>query len=1329
MNVWIRDSTLKAACGNISVNRSLCSSSISNETPGSARHGAWEWVEAIVISGSYSSGATPGGNVLTVKVTDSHSQYHHVERIEISSRHLVGPGRSVLPANSFNDECDLPTDLTQLTHLHEPAVVDCLKRRCKLAGWKMYSHSGPILIAINPCKNVPGLYDSNAMKLYWNYGEHLACGGAQEDAPPPHVFGVADSAYRNMLRGLDYVRSSAEKADQAVNHDILPNQSILVSGESGAGKTVSCFHLMKYLATLSTKVDPEISKRRDASASSIEQRVLQSNAILEAFGCARTLRNDNSSRFGKFIELKFSNRGQLLGAFIDTYLLEKARIVSHTCGERTYHIFYEVLDEKSFSSGEREKLCINSATSRDFAITAPEGGGERSRLLHNGYEDHAKMFAELKRSMHTMDFSRHDQMEIFQTVIGLLHLSNLTLQGGLIETKDGEGCTINIGHPSLGPALRLLGVSCEAMNTAVTTVQFKAVNELVTRNLNVDQSCRAIQALIKGAYDSIFMLLVARINSCIVGTEDDSGGAFIGLLDIFGFECFTSNSFEQLCINYCNESLQQQFNRFVFKLEQEEYTREGIKWDMIEFQDNQDILDLIDMKNGGILTILDEQGKLGMRCNDRTFASAIYTKCQGTSERFGADKKQQSRGLFSINHYAGLVEYDTAGFMAKNKDEIPMEAATLLASSSCAFIRSIAEAISAKENGGSAAKSSISRVSVGGQFSNQLRRLRRRIDGTHPHYVRCLKPNDQLQPCNFDPNTVVDQLRCGGIIEAIRVSRAGFPHRYTFEHFSSRFGIIGNVLGNKKRQGPKRAVGKLNFGKSATAANSRKCARGLSANPKKSSEILVRNIARWILAERERQKQDESPDLQQGTETSARSEAMSPRSFWKNQSPHSGDYDPQHKQPANSEAGIQLGTTKVFLLQDTFDCIERLRGQVLSDSATRLAAVGRMYIARRSYLNILRAYYEARVHQGLETLSPPSIAENRSDDSALRNIDVNIGRFECVSEDVGQRVPVPIEFEWVPSGFGRYVRKSEDDTDDADVEACMPPENDNACHDVYNQLVAPPQEGDGSATASVVSLARQRYQQAISPRKASNSVLGMKLKQPKPESPKSSLTRVNIESEETLAMPASRDKRAVEGEENSLDRLYRQKMQQKASTATPTIVRRQFSVPIEPITTVNSRQGTSFASSGTQGARVVLLRQQSEPHFGAKGANPANYQHFSVPGKRCEVARQSPHKVETPPNIRQLKLDRDPSSKQIEAHIRSHPKPFDQHRRQISALQPSPSVLTDRCRDGSEVNQETGKLKRISPRSKRRSHRHVARFKQAQHRHQDSSQDSDLVDL
>ncbi|KAL7540542.1 hypothetical protein ACHAXR_010192 [Thalassiosira sp. AJA248-18] len=1105
MNVWVNDAIIKSALaegeergggGSAAVARSesnLSTKSLSFDGGLSSRTATWVWVESVILSGSAqglfaqsprsrttttnsTSSSSPRGqtdnnndDVLTIRVTDAESE-HEGKVIEISRRHIVtttataGGSRSssgsILPANTTNSDIDLPSDLTQLTHLHEPAVVDCLHRRYKLSGWKMYTSSGPILIAINPCRDVPGLYDENSMRTYWRWGERLANGVgvaatattagdandmsvatmAQQQQPPPHVFGVADSAYRGMMRGLDFCRISMEeeKKDSEDISGIVANQSVLVSGESGAGKTVTTKFIMQYLAALSKKVDSDhiITGGGGGSEtkSSIEQRVLQSNAILEAFGNARTLRNDNSSRFGKFIELRFSDRGRLMGASIDTYLLEKARIVGHTCGERTYHIFYEVLAKGSLTATERNNFFINNTSASDFAITTSDGGKNRSKLLHNGYEDHAQMFGELRTAMNTMGFRRPEQMELFQAVCGLLHLSNLTLQGAFVETNDGEECLLNKDSPSLEPALRLLGVSYEALNAAVTTVQFKAVGELVKKNLNATQAVRAVQALIKGVYDSIFSLLVDRINSCIVGSSSDdeamAGGAFIGLLDIFGFESFETNSFNQLMINFCNESLQQQFNRFVFKLEQQEYRREGIKWDMIEFEDNQDILDLIEKKHGGLLAVLDEQCKLGMRCNDKTFASALYKKCMSTSDRFDACKKQQSQGKFSIHHYAGIVEYDTAGFMEKNKDEIPMEASELFSNSSCTFIQNVALVISCKTNGNQkeskrqALKSSISRVSVGGQFSSQLQKLRRRIDETQPHYVRCLKPNDQLQPGHFDPNIVVDQLRCGGILEAIRVSRAGFPHRYAFDHFDSRFGILSSALCSsetKLQRPPPRRVGKLNLGNRGTSAKRKVVApKKQRADPKKSCEVLVKVIARWILAEREKHKEIDDADEQD--------DALSPRSFWKSKSPQK----PQrsiHRQLDTSEAGIQLGATKVFLLQDTFDCIERVRGQVLAANATKISSLVRMFVARRAYIVILRAYREAmsrRVSRGGGTNPVAPLVESKSEDSVLRNVDINLGIFESKSsfEQANSLLkPEPQEFEWVSIGHGRFVKR------------------------------------------------------------------------------------------------------------------------------------------------------------------------------------------------------------------------------------------------------------------------------------------------------------------
>ncbi|KAL9181541.1 hypothetical protein ACHAXT_010346 [Thalassiosira profunda] len=1077
MNVWVHDAIIRCALSeegqqqSVGRSESNLSTKSSFDGPASSRKATWTWVESMVVAGSAQSlfrapvggartingqgGKRPsprGGpqddkEVLTIKVADADSE-HDGKTVDISRRHLAAApdGRGVLPCNPNVDDNELPEDLTQLTHLHEPAVVDCLRKRYASSGWKMYTSSGPILIAINPCRDVPGLYDEKAMRLYSSRGERLAAGTTNSEGPaPPHVFGSADAAYRGMMRGLDFSRSSSmgeEKKEEEEHTDfVFANQSVLVSGESGAGKTVTTKHMMQYLAALSKKVDPGHPHSVAGGGSSIEQRVLQSNAILEAFGNARTLRNDNSSRFGKFIELRFSDRGRLMGASIDTYLLEKARIVGHTCGERTYHVFYEVLAKGALSPAERKKFFIDDKTPSDFAITTSDGGKDRSMLMHSGYDDHAKMFEELKTAMTTMGFTRQAQMEVFQAVCGLLHLSNLTRKEAFTKTNDGEECVLNQSSASLEPALRLLGVEYEALNAAVTTVAFQVAGDTVKKHLNADQAVRAVQALIKGTYDSIFTLLVDQINSCITADEVSvEGGAFIGLLDIFGFESFAHNSFEQLCINYCNESLQQQFNRFVFKLEQQEYKREGIRWDMIEFEDNQGILDLIE-KKGGILSLLDEQCKLGMRCTDRTFVSAVYQKCASTSNRFDANKSQMARGMFAIHHYAGMVEYDTAGFMEKNKDEVPMEASELFSNSTCHFVTAVAAVISSKmseppkkqSNKWQAQKSSISRVSVGAQFQKQLQKLRGRIDETHPHYVRCLKPNDRLQPGRFDPDIVVDQLRCGGILEAIRVSRAGFPHRYIFEHFESRFGFLSSALNkstnqNKAQHRP-RKVGRLNLGNRGVATPAKRKVPAFKKpkmDPKKACENLVKVIARWILAEREKAKELEVPAQDDTPEP----DSLSPRSFWKNQSPtkpRNGYVE--HKPLDTSEAGIQLGTTKVFLLQDTFDAIERVRGQVLASNATKIATAVRRYQARKAYLVVIRAYREA-MGRSMGGASPAGdVVESRSQDSTvLGNVDVNLLEiFEKKSEieraNSWAVKTEPKEFEWVSIGHGRFVKK------------------------------------------------------------------------------------------------------------------------------------------------------------------------------------------------------------------------------------------------------------------------------------------------------------------
>ena len=564
---------------------------------------------------------------------------------------------------------------------------------------------------------------------------------------------------------------------------------------------------------------------------------------------------DNSSRFGKFIEINFCDAGTLIGATIETYLLEKVRLISHADGERNYHIFYELL--AGASSSDQKKLMIDCASPEDFVMTrSPSGTYHRRDGVH---DEHTHR--ELQTAMDVMGFDSEEQLDIFEIVSALLHLSNLTF----VEGGHGE-CRLNEDNYSLEAALELGGVSLGALEAALCSVVIEAGGERLVKTLGMTQCTKALEALIKATYGALFEYLVRRVNGCIAsGVElqaDTSGrtadddimspdsfgaasvaetAAFIAVLDIFGFESFDTNSFEQLCINYTNESLQQQFNRFVFKLEQAEYEREGISWKFIEFPDNQNILDLIDKRHTGILSVLDEQCIQAFN-NDQSFAKSLYDKHCGKggaagTAAFAANNGQKVRGMFNVHHYAGPVEYNTLDFLEKNKDETPKEINELLAGSENHFLQHLGEIIlsrpMANANTRTPSKfgaahhhhkqSSLIRVSVGKQFSTQLKQLRTRIDATSPHYIRCLKPNNELRPDHFDCAVIADQLRYAGILEAIRVSRVGYPQRYLHERFLSRY----RILGTKELR-------------------SRQSSRG--QNPTSECKVLVDAIARKIWA-------------------------------------------------------------------------------------------------------------------------------------------------------------------------------------------------------------------------------------------------------------------------------------------------------------------------------------------------------------------------------------------------------------------------------------------------------------------------------------------------
>jgi myosin-5 len=532
-----------------------------------------------------------------------------------------------------------PADLISLTHLHEPAVVYCLHQR--YVANEIYTSTGPILIALNPFKDCKTLYSEESMKIYWERGEAISKGlltttntnystsrravpssssghnvtasstkGRQhinnnystlDDGSkqlvvplPPHVYATADDAFRSMMRNLE---------DQVVN----PNQTILVSGESGAGKTVTTKIIMQYLAKLSKRsvaavVSRQVSARFEYISSpqgaqrsmkepppfplsptasgllaNTEQQVLQSNPILESFGNARTVRNDNSSRFGKFIELQFTNKGCLIGAHVDTYLLEKVRLIHQASGERNYHIFYEIFAGASQSL--KRKMLVDGYHAQDFKMTSNSGVYSR----RDGVQD-SDTYNSLVDAMDTMGFTSDEKEHILSTTCALLHLSNLTF----LEVS-ADDCRLDSRNPSLRAVTTLLGVTAEELEGALcfTTMNISAAGESLRKTLSQLKATKALEALLKATYGAIFKFLVQRINSLIAcdkrklaaksshSNDDISNTSFIGLLDIFGFESFDHNSFEQLCINYCNEALQQQFNRFVFKLEQQEYEREG----------------------------------------------------------------------------------------------------------------------------------------------------------------------------------------------------------------------------------------------------------------------------------------------------------------------------------------------------------------------------------------------------------------------------------------------------------------------------------------------------------------------------------------------------------------------------------------------------------------------------------------------------------------------------------------------------------------------------------------------------------------------------------
>ncbi|KAK4750301.1 hypothetical protein SAY87_027750 [Trapa incisa] len=664
-------------------------------------NGEWELVKILSSSGSESLISLSEGKALMVK-----------------NDCLVQANPEIL---------DGVDDLMQLSFLNEPSVLHNLQYRYNQD--MIYTKAGPILVAINPFKKVP------------LYGDDYIEGYRRKSIESPHVYAITDIAIREMVR------------DEV-------NQSIIISGESGAGKTETAKIVMQYLAAL-------------GGGSGIEYEILKTNPILEAFGNAKTSRNNNSSRFGKLIEIQFSETGRISGAKIQTFLLEKSRVVQCAEGERSYHVFYQLCD--GAPRDLREKLNLRNADEYNYLR-------QSSCFSISGVDD-AEQFGILMEALDVVHISKQDQENVFAMLAAVLWLGNTSF-----TIIDNENHVEVVEDESLTTVAKLLGCSCEQINLALSTRKMRVGNDTIVQKLTFSQASDSRDALAKSIYACLFDWLVKQINkSLFVGKRRT--GRFISILDIYGFESFGRNSFEQFCINYANERLQQHFNRHLFKLQQEEYIQDGIDWARVDFEDNQDCLNLFEKKPLGLLSLLDEESTFP-NANDLTFANKLKQHLHSKSCFHGGRGK-----VFTVNHYAGEVTYDTTGFLEKNRDFLHLDSIELLSKCSCSLPQIFATSMltqSEKPVTGPLFKTGAEsqKLSVATKFKGQLFQLMQRLENTTPHFIRCIKPNSLQSPGVYEQGLVLQQLRCCGVLEVVRISRSGFPTKMSHQKFARRYGFL-----------------------------------------------------------------------------------------------------------------------------------------------------------------------------------------------------------------------------------------------------------------------------------------------------------------------------------------------------------------------------------------------------------------------------------------------------------------------------------------------------------------------------------------------------------
>ncbi|XP_005386194.2 PREDICTED: unconventional myosin-X [Chinchilla lanigera] len=627
-------------------------------------------------------------------------------------------------------------DMASLTELHAGSIMHNLFQRYRRN--QIYTYIGSILASVNPYQPIAGLYEGATMERYSR--RHLG-------ELPPHIFAIANECYRCLWR----------------RHD---NQCVLISGESGAGKTESTKLILKFLSAISQQA-LELSVKEKTSC--VEQAILESSPIMEAFGNAKTVYNNNSSRFGKFVQLHICQRGNIQGGKIVDYLLEKNRVVRQNPGERNYHIFYALL--AGLGPGERE----------EFYLSVPENYHylNQSGCIEDKTINDQESFREVITALEVMQFSKDEVREVLRLLAGILHLGN-------VEFITAGGAQVSF-KTALGRSAELLGLDPTQLTDALTQRSMFLRGEEILTPLSVQQAVDSRDSLAMALYARCFEWVIKKINSRIKGRDDFKS---IGILDIFGFENFEVNHFEQFNINYANEKLQEYFNKHIFSLEQLEYSREGLVWEDIDWIDNGECLDLIEKKLG-LLALINEESHFP-QATDSTLLEKLHH--QHANNHFYV-KPRVAVNNFGVKHYAGEVQYDVRGILEKNRDTFRDDLLNLLRESRFDFIYDLFEHVSSRSSQDTLkCGSKHRRPTVSSQFKDSLHSLMATLSSSNPFFIRCIKPNSQKMPDHFDQAVVLNQLRYSGMLETVRIRKAGYAVRRPFQDFYKRYKVLARNL-------------------------------------------------------------------------------------------------------------------------------------------------------------------------------------------------------------------------------------------------------------------------------------------------------------------------------------------------------------------------------------------------------------------------------------------------------------------------------------------------------------------------------------------------------